>query len=401
MRRGCVTNEVGLSARRGCRGSGVEHPLGKGEVESSNLSGSTIRTDMTDRPDIATLDVIAPNLKRRMSGVTSTVARLVPVQARSISIAAAGPGLPDWVPTVTVGDVVRMPRAGPSGARVWHARRNVEMIAGLALKQLLRKRLRLVFTSAAQRRHSGLTKALIRRMDAVVATSAKAAAYLDRPAPVIRHGVDADAFRPPADRDALRRRLGLPVDAVIAGCMGRIRHNKGTDLFVDAMLRLMPTRPALHAVVTGRAVEKDAGFVQGLRDRIGGAGLADRFHIPGEVAFDAVPDWFGTLDLYVAPQRWEGFGLTPLESMACGVPVVATTVGAFEELVADGETGRLVAPGDLDALAGCMMAMLDDAALRRAMGEAGRARVEASFRLEHEAAALVAVYRDLLTGSWS
>lgn len=348
-------------------------------------------------PDVRRLDVIAPNLKRRMSGVTSTVARLVPVQARHIAVAATGPGLPPDVPHVPLSAVVTMPRSGPSGPRVWHARRNVEMVAGLALRAVLRKRLRLLFTSAAQRRHTGFTKGLIARMDAVVATSDRAAAYLDRPAEVIRHGVDAEAFRPAPDRAALRARLGLPPDALVAGCMGRIRPNKGTDLFVGAMLRLMPDRPTLHAVVTGRAVDKDARFWSNLRDRIERAGMAERFHLPGEVAFDAVPIWFAVQDLYVAPQRWEGFGLTPLEAMACGVPVVATTVGAFEELVAEGKTGRLVPPDDEAALTRAVAAVLDDSE-RAAMGAAGRARVLAQFRLEHEAEALVAVYRRLLAG---
>ena len=78
-------------------------------------------------------------------------------------------------------------------------------------------------------------------------------------------------------------------------------------------------------------------------------GLADRIRFLPEVPVDQVAGWYGALDLYVAPQRWEGFGLTPLEAMACGVPVVATTVGAFEEIVTP-ETGALVPPGDVDAM---------------------------------------------------
>ena len=61
---------------------------------------------------------------------------------------------------------------------------------------------------------------------------------------------------------------------------------------------------------------------------------------------EEMPRWYQALDLLVAPQRWEGFGLTPLEAMACGVPVIATTVGAFDELVVEGKTGRLISPGD-------------------------------------------------------
>ena len=115
-------------------------------------------------PDLAAIDVIAPNFKRRLSGVTSTVVRLVPLQAEHIAITACAPVVPDHVPNVPWRKLLTMSRRGPNGPRVWHARRNVEMIAGLALRAL-GKDLRLLFTSASQRHHTGLSKALIRRMD--------------------------------------------------------------------------------------------------------------------------------------------------------------------------------------------------------------------------------------------
>ncbi|WP_343069954.1 glycosyltransferase family 4 protein [Jannaschia sp. Os4] len=336
--------------------------------------------------------MIAPNFKRRLSGVTSTIARLVPLQARDIAIAATGPGLPPDIPHVPLSRVLTMSRRGPSGPRVWHARRNVEMIGGLALRAL-GKDLRLLFTSASQRHHSGLTKALIRRMDAVVATSAKTAGYLDREATVILHGIDAAAFAPPPDRSALRARLGLP-DGTLVGCYGRIRESKGTDLFVDAMVPLLRDRPEASAVVMGRAVEKHAAWERDLRARVP-ADVAARVLFKPEVPVTEMAAWYGALDLYVAPQRWEGFGLTPLEAMACGVPVVATDVGAFSELLSP-ESGVIVPPGEAGALGGAIAPLLDDADRRGAMGAAARARVEARFRLEDEAAALIAVYRSLI-----
>ena len=354
---------------------------------------------MTDL-DPSQVEVVAPNLSRRLSGVTATVARLVPIQARDVAIAAVGPNLPADVPRLTRAQVATLSRHGPSGGpRVWHARRNVEMVVGLALRAR-GVRLRLLFTSASQRVHTAFTKALIARMDAVVATSARSTAYLDRPATVVRHGIDARTFAPTPDRDAVRARLGLPADACLVGCFGRIRAQKGTDAFVDAAIRAMAARPALHAVVMGRAVGRDEAFLDALRGRARAAGLAGRFTFAAEVPVWAMPDWYRALDLFVAPQRWEGFGLTPLEAMACGVPVVATTVGAFEEIVADGRTGHLVPPGDVAALAGAIDALAGDAARRAGMGAAARARVEAAFRIEDEAAALVALYRALIaTGS--
>ena len=346
-------------------------------------------------PDLSQIDVIAPNFKRRLSGVTSTVVRLVPLQARDIGITACAPVMPDHVPNVPWTRLLTMSRRGPSGPRVWHARRNVEMIAGLALRAM-GKDLRLLFTSASQRHHTGLSRALIRRMDAVISTSAKTAAYLERPSTVIHHGIDTTTFCPAEDRTALRHALGLP-DGPLLGCFGRIRSSKGTDVFVDAMIRLLPRHPDASAVVMGRAVQKDAAFLQDLRDRVAAAELQDRILFLPEVPVWETPKYYQALDVYVAPQRWEGFGLTPLEAMACGAPVVATRVGAFEELVADGQTGTLVAPDAVEALQVAIKTLLDEPETLRAWSKAARARAVAHFQLQHEADAITAIYRQLLS----
>lgn len=343
------------------------------------------------RVDIRTLRVIAPNFKRRLSGVTATVVRLVPVQARDIAIAATGPVIPPHVPQIPLGQLITMPRAP---LRVWHARRNVEMIGGLALKFLLRKRLKLVFTSASQRRQTGLTRWLIRRMDAVVATSERTASYLEAPAQVIMHGIDLDDFSPPKDRPALRARLGLP-DAPLVGCYGRIRHQKGTDAFVHSMIPVIRKTDA-HAVVMGRAVEKDKAYLADLKTEVAKAGLAHQFHFMPEVPVEAMADWYRILDLYVAPQRWEGFGLTPIEAMACAVPVVATRVGAFEQIVT-AETGALVDPGDIPALSAAIAEAFVDGGPLQQWSANARSHVTEHFSIEREAAELVALYRRLLT----
>jgi 3-deoxy-D-manno-octulosonic-acid transferase/glycosyltransferase involved in cell wall biosynthesis len=342
------------------------------------------------------VDVIAPNLKRRYSGVTSTVLRLLPVQAREVAIAAAGPSLPATLPRLRPGDLLTMPRKGPSGPRVWHARRNVEMLAGLALRAL-GKRHRLLFTSAAQRRHSRYTRWLLRRMDAVVATSSRSAAFLEVPHRVILHGVDAALFTPAGDRAALRRSLGLDPDAFLVGCFGRLRAQKGTDLLVEALLATLPAHPDARAVLMGGVTPDQAGFVEGLKAKVAAAGLAHRIAFrPEDPAWD-VARWFRALDLYATAPRVEGFGLTPLEAMACGVPVIASRAGAFEDIVADGVTGRLVPAGDGAALAQALGEALADRATVRRWAAAARAHVLARHRIEDEAAALNALYRELMS----
>jgi mannosyltransferase len=341
-------------------------------------------------PADAEIDVIAPNLKRRVSGVTTTIVRLVPLQNRRFGVWAAGPGLPDEVPQIPLARAARLPR---DRWRVWHARRNIEMVLGLLLRRVLGRRFRLLFTSAAQRRHTGFTRWLIRRMDAVVATSSQAASYLEVPARVVMHGVDAGIFHPADDRAALQRELNLG-DGTWVGCFGRIRPQKGTDLLVEALLPLMAARADLRCLIVGR--HDDEAFSQELCHRIEEAGLADRFRLAENLPWDALVRHHAAMDIYVAPQRWEGFGLTPLEAMASGVPVVATDVGAFPDLVRDGETGYLVPREDAGALRGAIARLLDDPGHRTALGQAARAHVEAHHRIEREAEALVAIYAELL-----
>ncbi|GGD39796.1 glycosyl transferase family 1 [Aureimonas glaciei] len=342
---------------------------------------------------IRDVEVIAPNFKRRLSGVTSTIVQLVPLQARTLGIAALGPGLPSHLPKLRWRQFFGL-WTRPAGRpfRLWHARRNTEMLAGLVLRDVLRMRLKLVFTSAAQRRHTAWTRFLIRRMDAVIATSQRSAAFLEVPATVILHGIDLDAFSP--------ERIGAPSPAMqalagrkIVGCSGRIRHQKGTDLFVAAMIDLLPRHPDWTAVITGRTTAEHTGFEAAMRESIGAAGLADRIVFLGEV--DDIAAWFRRFDLYVAPPRNEGFGLTPLEAMASRKPVVASDAGAFAEMIVEGVTGHVVPVDDAAALASAIAPLLGDDARRQAAGAAALDHVRRHFPLAREAAEIGAVYTRL------
>lgn len=338
------------------------------------------------------IEVITPNLKRRLSGVTATIVRLVPIQASQIEIVATGPGLPDSLPHISLW---RLPFLPKGKRRVWHARRNTEMLLGLVLRNICRRNLSLLFTSASQRHHSTYTKRLISKMDAVIATSQKTASYLERPSTVIHHGINTSSFKPTEDRNALRKELGLP-DGLLIGCFGRIRHQKGTDLFVDTLIDLLPLHPDFCGVVMGRATKEHAEFLKGLQDKVAEAGLLDRLKFLPEVNVEQMAKWYQVLDLFVAPQRWEGFGLTPLESMACGVPVVASDVGAFEEQILPGETGVVVEKDNLEAMKDAIEAITKDRAKLGEMGRAARKHVVQNFKIEVEAAAITGIYRSLL-----
>ena len=160
------------------------------------------------------------------------------------------------------------------------------------------------------------------------------------------------------------------------------------------MIALLPRHAEWSAIVAGRATAEHKPFEDELKARVAKAGLADRILFVGE--HRDIERWYRALSLYVAPQRWEGFGLTPLEAMASGVPVVAADVGAFSEMV-PAANGAIVAPDDLQALVAAVRPYLEDQAMRLESGKRALEHVRLEFPLSREVADLAAVYDGIWT----
>jgi mannosyltransferase len=338
------------------------------------------------------LQLIVPNLHRRYTGVTATNRMVAPKLAQLFRAAWFGSDAPVGIARITLADLAKLWRRRTP--LIWHARRNDEMIVGVLLRALGWP-LKLVFTSAAQRQHSWITRWLINRMDAVIATSTISGSYLQRRATVILHGVDVDRYAPPADRAAAFAESGLPGRYAI-GCFGRVRPQKGSDLFVEAMCRLLPRYPDFSAVIVGAITPEQSTFANDLRQRIEAAGLASRIVMTGELGIEEVQRWYRRLTIYAFTSRNEGFGLTLIEAMSAGVALVASRAGAAELVVEDGVTGLLTPTDDADALAAALEPLMRDPASALAMGRRARARVLEKLSLDAEAAAIAAVYRTLV-----
>jgi mannosyltransferase len=358
------------------------------EVETPNISADN-------------LQLIVPNLHRRYSGVTATNRMVAPKLAKMFRAGWLGPDAPDGIPRMELAELLKLWRRRT--ALIWHARRNNEMIVGVLLRALGWP-LKLVFTSAAQRHHTWITRWLIQRMDAIIATNDISASFLKREAAVIPHGVDTDTYAPPADRAAAFAEAKLPGRYAI-GCFGRVRAQKGTDVFVEAMCRLLPRHPDFTAVMVGAIVPEQMGFANDLKKRIEIAGLQARIVMTGELPIEQVQRWYQRLTIYAFTSRNEGFGLTLIEAMSAGAALVASRAGAAELVVEDGVTGHsvtghavtgvLTPPGDVDALVAALEPLMKDPASCVAMGDRARARVLAKFSLDAEANAIAEVYRSL------
>ena len=195
-------------------------------------------------------------------------------------------------------------------------------------------------------------------------------------------GVDCGRFVPldGADRQAGRRRLGLPAKGPLVVSVSRLVPRKGMDVLVAAAARLAPSFPDLTVAIGGRG-----------RDHRRLAELVRRTGAPvrllGKVADDDLATLVGAADVFAMAcrDRWggleqEGFGIVFLEAAAAGVPQVAGRSGGAHEAVVDGETGLVVdRPDDPGSVALALRRLLADPDLRRRMGEAGRRRAVASF----------------------
>ena len=338
------------------------------------------------------VEAIIPNLSWRFSGGTATNQAIAPGLARRMRIGWLGRYRPAGVPQLKLRELMRL-RAQRSVLVVWHARRNIEMAVGLLLKSLGWP-IVLIFTSAGQRRKTITTRWLIARMAAVISPSDASASFVPRPALVIHHGVDLERYAPAADRAAAWAATGLPGRYGI-GCFGRVRAQKGTDLFVAAMCRLLPRYPDFTAVVIGETVGVHHTFAERLKAEVAAAGLSDRIHFLGALPAQEVPHWFARILIYAFTSRNEGFGLTLLEAMAAGAALVAARAGAADVVVADGYTGLLVPTGNAEALTTALERFMRDPVAAAAMGVRAREKAVAEFSIDTEVAHIAEVYRSV------
>ena len=340
----------------------------------------------TDEPPA----LIITDLHRRITGVGATIRTLIPFIQKKLPLTLWSKCRHHSVPSQSLFQLIKLCRQPLKKYpfRIWHARRNSEMMWGLIMKYILRVDLRLVFTSAAIRRHSLFPRWLIRQMDTVIATSEQAASFVSNVAAVIGHGVDTERFHPG------KSSIELPTPFAV-GQIGRIRPEKGSDNFVHAMIKLLPKHPEWCAVIAGKATKGFEGFHQELKSKISEAGLEDRIIWLGEVSFEKVPELFRRLTIVAAPSRYEGYGLTVLEAMASGCAVAATETGAYRSMVKENQTGHVTPVGDQPAFVKALDLLMQDVKGSQAMGEAARERAVEFFSAESEAEKIMTVYQNL------
>jgi glycosyltransferase involved in cell wall biosynthesis len=274
-----------------------------------------------------------------------------------------------------------------------HSGRDTQL-AGMAARSLLGGRPRIVRT-----RHLALPISsrfsYVTLPDHVVTVSRFVGGYLASagvPAErisTVHTGIDLSRYQAAEGDGGLREELKLAPGTPLVGTVAILRRKKGHAELLEAVPAVLERFPAAHFVFAG-----DGPQQQNLEQRIAELGLQRRVHLLG-LRRDVV-NILQSLDLFVLPTHQEALGTAFLEAAAMGVPAVGTRVDGVPEVVADGETGLLVPVNDSAAIAAAIVALLGDPERRRAMGEAARRRVRASYSREAMVTGMVALYEKLL-----
>jgi glycosyltransferase involved in cell wall biosynthesis len=202
-----------------------------------------------------------------------------------------------------------------------------------------------------------------------------------RPVTVIHNGVDTGAFRPLPRSEATRAQYGAGAQDVLLVSVGRLVGWKGVRVVIEALATL-PGK--FRYLVVGDGPEKSV-----LEAMAAGLGLAGRVRFAGAAEHGALPELLSSCDLFVQPSVGEeAFGISVVEAMGCGLPVLASANGGLPEIVVDRETGRLLPPGNVAAWAAAIAETGREAAGIAALGRAARQRAEAEFTWSANAAKL-------------
>ncbi|MGH2458710.1 MAG: glycosyltransferase family 4 protein [Chloroflexota bacterium] len=203
--------------------------------------------------------------------------------------------------------------------------------------------------------------------------------------------LETDAERAWASAVLARQRLDGPYFLYVGG----LDRRKNVDGLVRAFARLRRERRVSQGLAIVGALRPGDALFYDPRPDVERLGISDSVRLLGQVGDDEVRALQARADVFVFPSLYEGFGLPPLEAMACGAPVVCSAASSLPEVV--GDAGLLFDPGSEDALVGALGSLVDDVELRRHLGRKGRERAT-GFTWEKTVASTVSVWDEVVTG---
>jgi glycosyltransferase involved in cell wall biosynthesis len=231
---------------------------------------------------------------------------------------------------------------------------------------------------------------ILRKYTNVVAVSEEVrqrllkAGVLDQKIRLIRNGIDVTSYEEATP--CLPSELNSP-DSLIVGLVGRLSTEKGVDLFLRAAAIVLRKFPTAKFTVVGEGPDSAS-----LKALIHELGIEANAFLLGRR--ENMPGIYASFDLMVSASRQEGLPMAILEGMASGLPLIATSVGQVPDVVVDGQSGVLVPPKDIDALAAAIISLLEDPSRRRLLGVAARKRIKENFSADRMAADYMSLYKN-------
>lgn len=205
----------------------------------------------------------------------------------------------------------------------------------------------------------------------------------------VRSAIAPQPYLRDYDKAAYRATIGLPAETPLIGMVAQLIGRKGHRYMLAAMRDIVARHPAAQLLIFGRGPLQEE-----LAQAIGELGLSANVRMMGFV--DNLAEILGCLDIVAHPADMEGLGVSLLQASTARVPIVASRTGGIPEAVRHGDNGLLIEPGDVAGLAAAVNLLLDDAALRQRMGEAGRALMLREFSVDAMCEGNLSVYRQVL-----
>jgi mannosylfructose-phosphate synthase len=209
-------------------------------------------------------------------------------------------------------------------------------------------------------------------------------------------GVDVHTFRP-LEPGRERQGTGLPKRYIF--CLSRIDTNKGHDLLLHAFDIVRKEIPDVDLVIGGGSPEpqeRELGVRATMQTIIDQTGMQDRVRVTGYVPDELMVPYYRQAEIFALPSLFEPFGMTALEAMACGTPVVASRLGGIRNVITTEENGLLVDPSDALEFAAAIIRLLNDRPLAERLGDSGRTTVQEQYSWEAIAARHLAFYKEYL-----
>jgi glycosyltransferase involved in cell wall biosynthesis len=211
----------------------------------------------------------------------------------------------------------------------------------------------------------------------------------------LHDAINLDEFTPtPGVREQIRREFSYHEDDIVIGFVGRFSRGKGHEDLLLAAREIMPLRPNVRFLIAGEASVGEEMYEKEIY------ALAASLDLGKAVTFAGyrrdIPRILAGCDLFVFPSHAEAFGVSLIEAMAANLPAVASSSDGILDIVVDGETGLLVNPQRPPELAGALLRLIDNPALRRQLGEAARKRVSEKFERTAQIDRLEQIYDQVL-----